>query len=226
MFEEELRLERRSSNVLPLLLIVGLMVLVVGTVIYTIFQVKEGKKAPSSEDATRLVTSVLAARRQATTEFRTGLVKPRPNDTVSEPNYRLLESAGVVKIKKDKTGAGTVTLTPQGEQALAAVTGVKQAKNKDGSVTYTVPLGERKLVQVAAVTMERPNVARVDFTWQWTVNSFGDLFDATGPAAMKMTLWDRASLIQKHGADLFHAPPAKESVRVLHTEKGWIVSPD
>jgi hypothetical protein len=224
MFEEELKLERRSSNVLPLLLILSLLAVVVGTVVYTILEVKEGKKAPTSQDASRLAAGVLAARRPAVTEFRTGTVKPRPNDTVSEPNYRLLEKAGLVKVRKDKSGAGAVTLTPQGEQALAAVPGVKQAKNKDGSVTYTVPLAERKLLQVTAVVVEHPNVARVDYTWQWAPNQFGDLFDATGAAAMSLDMWGRSSLIQKHGSDLFHDKPAKESVRVLHTDKGWIVA--
>lgn len=219
-----MKLERRSSNILPLLLIVGLLAVVVGTVIYTILEVREGKKAPTSEDANRLAVAVLQARRPAVTRFRTGQLKPLPGDQVGEPNYRLLEKAGLVKIQKGKEGAGKVTLTPQGEQALAGIAGVKQEKNRDGSVSYTVPLAERKLVAVSAVTVERPNVARVDFTWEWAPTPMGDLFDATGPAVMKLNLWDRATLIQKYGADLFHGKPEKEAVRAWHTEKGWVVA--
>ena len=97
-------------------------------------------------------------------------------------------------------------------------------ENRDGSLTYTVPLAERKLLGVSAVTVVRPNVARLDFTWEWAPNQFGDLFDATGPSAMKLNMWDRATLIQKYGADLFHAKPAKESVQVWRTDKGWTVA--
>jgi len=224
MFEEELKLERRSSNILPLLLILGLLAVVIGTVIYTVLEVKEGKKAPTSGEAGQLVASALQARRPAVTHFRTGTLKPMPGDQVGEPNYRLLEQAGMVKVQKGKNGTGRVTLTPQGEQVLASIAGIKQEKNRDGSTTYTVPLAERKLVAVSGVTVERANVARVDFTWEWAPNQMGDLFDATGPAVMKLNMWDRATLIQKYGADLFHGKPEREAVRVWHTEKGWVLA--
>ena len=224
MFEEEIKMEQRSSNIVPLLLILGLLAVVVGTVIYTIVEVKAGKKAPTSEEARGLVVQVLGAKHQAVTHFRTGTVKPAPGDQVAEVNYRLLEKGGLITVKKGKGGDGLVTLTPKGEQALAGIQGIKTEKNRDGSTTYTVPLAERRLVEVTAVTMERPNVARVEYTWQWAPNAMGDVFDATGPTAMKLNMWDRATLIQKYGADLFHAKAEKDGVRLMHTDHGWIVA--
>lgn len=223
MFEEEIKMEQRSSNILPLLLILGLLAVVVGTVIYTILEVKAGKKAPTSEEARGLVVSALEAKRPAVTRFRTGTVKPAPGDQIAEPNYRLLEKAGLITIKKGKSGDGVVTLTPQGEQALAGISGIKQAKNRDGSTTYTVPLAERQLVGISAVVMERANVAQVSYTWQWAPNALGDVFDATGPTAMKFNMWERGTLIQKYGADLFHAKPEKDGLRVMRTDNGWII---
>ena len=169
------------------------------------------------------VVSALQAKRPAVTHFRIGTVKPAPGDQIAEPNYRLLERAGLVKIQKGKEGAGLVTLTPQGEQVLAGISGIKKEKNRDGSTTYTVSLAERQLVQVSSVVMERPNLARVDYTWQWTPNALGDVFDATGPTAMKFNMWERGTLIQKYGADLFHAKPEKDALRVMHTDHGWII---
>ncbi|HYX68304.1 MAG TPA: hypothetical protein VE825_04170, partial [Terriglobales bacterium] len=180
-------------------------------------------KAPTSEEARGLVVSALEAKRPAVTHFRIGTVKPAPGDQIAEPNYRLLERAGLVKIQKGKEGAGLVTLTPQGEQVLAGISGIKKEKNRDGSTTYTVSLAERQLVQVSSVVMERPNLARVDYTWQWTPNALGDVFDATGPTAMKFNMWERGTLIQKYGADLFHAKPEKDALRVMHTDHGWII---
>ena len=226
MFEEEIKMEQRSSNIVPLLLIVGLLAVVVGTVVYTILEVKAGKKAPTSEEARGLVTQAIAAKRPAVTRFRVGTVKPAPGDQVAEVNYRLLEKAGLITIKKGKAADGVVTLTPQGEQVLNGIADIKTAKNRDGSTTYTVPLAERRLVEVLSVTMERPNVAQVQYTWQWTPNAMGDVFDATGPTAMKLNMWDRGTLIQKYGADLYRGKPEKDGLRVMHTDHGWIIPTD
>ena len=72
MFEAEVEMEKRSS-VLPLLLMLCLLALIVGTVTYVLFQVR-GKTPLSAQEASGIVTAALQGPGPAVIHFRTGLV--------------------------------------------------------------------------------------------------------------------------------------------------------
>ena len=61
---------------------------------------------------------------------------------VIDPNYRLLEKAGYMKIGRDSDGKTPVSLTPKGEGFLSQLEGVKKSK-KDNNDEYAVPLAQR-----------------------------------------------------------------------------------
>ena len=47
-------------------------------------------------------------------------------------------------------------------------------------MTYVVPLAERKLVGVTKVSMIKPHLARVEYSWKWEPNRMGNNFEASG----------------------------------------------
>ena len=73
-------------------------------------------------------------------------------------------------------------MTPAGEKLLGEIKGVDKGKNSDGNTTYVVPLAERKIVAIDKITMIKPHLARVDYTWKWEANRLGKEFDASGDA--------------------------------------------
>ena len=75
MFEAEVEMERRSSF-LPLVLMLGLLALIVGTVAYVLFQVRS-KTPLKAEQAKPIVAATLQKPGPATIHFRVGLVQPR-----------------------------------------------------------------------------------------------------------------------------------------------------
>ncbi|MGO9073954.1 MAG: hypothetical protein ACLQEI_07305, partial [Terriglobales bacterium] len=93
MFEAEVEMERRSSF-LPLLLMMCLVVAIVGLAGYVILQVRGTPL--SAQKASVMVTAALQQRAPAAIHFRTGLVKPTADEKPDDPNYRLLEKAGIV----------------------------------------------------------------------------------------------------------------------------------
>ena len=36
--------------------------------------------------------------------------------------------------------------------------------------------------------------------------------------------WDRATLIQKHGANFYHGEPTKVTLALMKTDKGWQIA--
>jgi hypothetical protein len=221
MFEQELEMEKKESSVLPLLLIVAFIVTIVGFAGYYVVQ---NHKVLSSEEATRIATTALADQGPAVLTFHTGLVKSSVDDNGAAPHYKLLEKAGLVKLGKAQGTYGTIIpieLTAKGTDFLKQVPGVSQAKQSDGTQLYTVPLAERKLLAVSEVRMHDPAHALVNITWAWQTTAMGELFDAAGPTVKAFNTWDRATLIQKHGAAFYHEAPTKATLALSKGDKGW-----
>jgi len=220
MFEQEIEMEKKTSSIVPLLLIVSLIVAVVGVSIYFVIQ---SRKVLSTAEANSVVVGILDSQGPIMLRFQTGVVKgvDKPRD----PHYRLLEKAGYVKIGKDTSDWKTpVSLTRKGEAFLAEVAGVKKSKNKDGNDEYAVPLAQRKLVGIDRVTMLTPSKATVEYTWKWETTKAGDIFDAAGPSVKAFNTWERSTLIDKYGAHFYHGAPTKVALALMKTEKGWQIA--
>jgi len=217
MFEEELKLQRESSFVIPLVLVLVLVAVIVGAIGYWL--------APgpslSQPRAAGLVAASLRGEGPATVHFHVGVLVPSVDEKIRDPHYRLLEKAGILKLGPAKGDAVGVALTPDGERRLAAIPGVAKTRNSDGSMGYTVPLAERELVSVSKITMSGRNVASVQFTWKWAPNELGNAFDAAGPLAKSFNTWDRSTLIQNYGVAFYHVEPAQASLTFVRANKGW-----
>ena len=124
MFEAEVEMERRSS-VLPLLLMLCLLAAIMGLVTYVLFQI-HGKTPLSAQDASGIVAAALQGPGPAVIHFRTGLVKPGADEKPEDPNYRLLEKAGIIKLAKAAKGSVMVSITPEGERLLRGVSGFQE----------------------------------------------------------------------------------------------------
>ncbi len=136
------------------------------------------------------------------------------------PHYKLLAKIGIVTTKPKGYNSLYVTLTDSGEKLLSTIGGVQKATNPDKTVTYLVPLAERKLVDINKVTMIKPHLAKVEYTWKWVPNRLGNEFDASGSLVKSFNSWDRATLIKTYGADFFGAAPTKASIVLMETNDG------
>ena len=221
MFEQELEFEKRNSSIVPLLLIVTLIIAVVGVALYF---VAESKKVLSAAEVSPVVLASLDSQTGPTLRFATGTIKASVGEKPHDPHYRLLEKQGFLKIGKDQNWKTPVSLTAQGQAFLGDIAGVKQSKDKDGNTGYIVPLAQRKLVEIGKITMLSPSRAAVEYTWKWETTKAGDLFDAAGPVVKGFNTWDRATLIEKYGANFYHAAPTKVTVAMVKTDKGWQIS--
>ncbi len=152
MFEDEVAMEKRSS-IFPLLLMLCLAAVVAGGVAWVVLEVK-ARAVLTVEQAGPYVAAALQGPGSAVTHITTGLVPPSYEfGKAGDPDYRLLAKAGIVKLgKAGKDGGMQVSITPEGEKMLAGIAGVKKLE-KDGAVSYQVPLAERQLVGIAGVTM-------------------------------------------------------------------------
>ncbi len=223
MFEAEVQMERRSS-VLPLLLMMSLLAAIVGLAAYVLFQVR-AKPQLSAQEASGIVTAALQGRGPAIAHFRTGPVKSSAEDKLEDdPNYRLLEKAGIIKLAKPLHDTVQVSLTPAGEQLLSGLPGVKKTEESDGTVSYRAPLAQRQFVSVAGVNMIGANSATVDYNWRWIPNQLGDVFDAGGPLLKSFNLWERQTLITKDEADFYHGSPTRSTLAVVRNGSGWKVA--
>jgi len=217
MFEEELKLQKESSYFVPLVLVVVLIAVIVGTVVYA---VKPGRSL-SQQEAAGLVSAFLKSEGPATVHFHVGALVPSVDEKIRDPHYRLLEKAGLLKLGAAKGDSIQVTLTPEGQREMAGIPGVVKTKNSDGSDGYTVPLADRQLVAVSKVTVNDREVAYVQFTWQWAPNQLGNAFDAAGPLVKSFNVWDRSTLIQNYGVAFYHVEPAQATLTFVRAEKGW-----
>jgi hypothetical protein len=220
MFEAEVEMEKRSSF-FPLLLMICLVVGIVGLVTYVILQVR-GKTPLSAQEASTIVAATLKGPGPAVTHFSTGLVKN--DEKLPDPNYRLLEKAGIVKLAKAPQGSVLVSLTPEGERLLTGVPGFKKEKETDGTFLYQAPLAQRQLVGIAGVNMNGADNAIIEYNWKWVPNPLGDVFDASGPLVKSFNLWERQTLINKYEVDFYHGSPMKSTLALARTGRGWKIS--
>jgi hypothetical protein len=222
MFEQELEMEKRNSSVVPLLLIVTLILAIVGVAGYFVLQ---SRKVLTNTEASAIAASALKAQGPAAVRFHTGMVKGSVDDKPHDPNYRLLEKAGLIKLGKGTGTYGTITpvaLTLEGQKLLEEIPGVTKSKEKDGTDVYLIPIAERRLLTVSKVKMINPERAVIEFTWKWEPNKLGNLFDASGSMVKSFNTWDRATLIQKYGANFYHGDPTSVALIVVKDEKqGW-----
>ena len=221
MFEQELELEKERSASVSLLLIVALILAVAGVAIY---QLRESRKVLSVPEAANVAIDILKTQGPAVVTFHTGTLVSSVADKPTDPHYRLLEKAGILKQVKMGKAFGSpvkVTLTPDGERLMLQIPGVKKSQEKDGTVAYTVPLAARRLVEVSKVTMTGTRRATFEFTWRWEPNVLGENFDAGGAMVKSFNTWDRGLLINKHGAQFYNEPPTKVVMAVVRTDKGW-----
>jgi hypothetical protein len=223
MFEQELEMEKKSTSIFPLLLLVALIVGIVGVSLYF---VAESRTVLSTAEARPVVLALLDGQDPAAVHFKTGSIPAEASDKLREPHYRLLEKEGYLKIGKASASKTPVSLTPAGQALLAEIAGVKQSKDKDGNDEYTVPLAQRKLVAMGKITMLSPSKAAVEYTWKWEPTKAGDLFDAAGAAVRGFNTWDRTTLIDKYGANFYHAGPTKAVVALVKIDKSWQVATD
>jgi hypothetical protein len=213
LFAAEIAMEEKGSNWFPILFIAALVVVVGGTIYYF---VKGAKDKLTTTVATTTLTQTLQTQGPATVHFQTGKV-----DKPVAPHYELLAKAGIITVNNPKTGAtATVTLTSAGETLLGNIDGVQKEKTPTGATKYQVPLAERKLVSVDKVTMLKPHLAQVEYTWQWKPNRLGQEFDASGALVKSFSTWDRATLIKSYGADFYNAAPAKAGIVLQEGENG------
>lgn len=217
LFAAEIEMEGKSSGIMPLLLIAGLL-LVVGGAIY--YFVKGARDVLTIPTATSTVSKILAAQGPATIRFSTGTVVSNVNEKPKDPHYTLLAKIGVVVTKPKGYSSLIVNMTDTGERLLGTITGVQKTKNPDGTITYQVPLAERKLVDVNKVTMIKPHIAQVDYTWKWSPNRLGQEFDASGSMVKSFSTWDRSTLIKSYGVDFYSAGPTKSSIVLMEMSDG------
>jgi len=219
LFAAEIEMEKKSSNLFPLLLIAGLVVVVGGTIYYFVKGAKDVLTVPA---ATTAVSQILSAQGPATIRFSTGTVVSSINEKPQDPHYKLLSKAGVVVTKPKAKGSTSliVTMTDTGNTLLSNIDGVQKGKNPDDTTTYLVPLAQRKLISVDKVTMLKPHLAQVEYTWQWKPNRLGQEFDASGSLVKSFSTWDRSTLIKSYGVDFYSAAPTKASIVLLEANDG------
>ncbi len=224
MFEQEIEMEQRESSVVPLLLIVAMILIFVGVAGYYVWQ---NKQVLTTADAGNVITASLKAQGPAAVQFHTGMVKASINEKPQDPHYKLLEKAGILKLGKANAAGRIfpVFMTPQGEKLLAEIPDVQKAKEKDGTTLYVLPLAQRQLVEITKVTMVNPERATVNYVWKWEPNKIGNLFDASGSLLKSFSTWERATLIEKYGANFYHGDPTKVSVNLIKGQnKTWQIA--
>lgn len=219
MFEAEVEMERRSS-ILPLILMMGLAAAILGLVAYVVLQVRQ-RTPLSAEQASPIVAAALQTSAPTVIHFHTGRVKPSEGDKPEDPNYRLLEKAGLVKVAKTAKGSALVSLTPSGERMMAVVPGSKKTEEQDGTFLYQVPLADRKFVSIAGVEMTGVNSAAVAYNWKWVPNQLGDVFDAGGPLVKSFNMWERQTLINKYQADFYHGDSSRSTIFLARNGREW-----
>jgi hypothetical protein len=218
MFEQELDLEKHESSVVPLLLIVTLIAVMVGVAGYYIW---ENQQVVSTNVASSLAIAALNAQGPAVIRFHTGLITPSVELKPRDPNYRLLEKAGLLKLGRDKGRSTPVVLTSAGEKGLREIPGVRKTREKDGTDSYVVPIAQCRLLTVGKITMNNARRATVEFTWKWEPNSLGEVFDASGPLVKSFNTWDRATLIDKYGANFYHGEAKKTAITLVKFDHSW-----
>jgi hypothetical protein len=217
LFAAEVEMEKKSSSLGPLIMIFALVAVVGGTIFYFF---KTSREVLSVPDATASVNQILKSQGGGKIEFSVGKVVSSVNEKPNDPHYKLLEKAGILNVQRKSYNTIIANLTPAGEKLLGEISGIEKGKDADGNVTYSVPLAVREIVAVDKITMIRPHLARVDYSWHWVPNRLGKDFDASGDLVHNFNTWDRGKLIQDYGVNFYGAGPAKVSVVLMETKDG------
>jgi hypothetical protein len=220
MFEQEIEMEKKEGSwFAPFLIILVLLGLFVGGFVVVIFQ---SKRTLKPEEATAAVSNRLKSSAPVSVTFHTGLVSYAAADKPSDPQYKLFEEAGILKIAKAKGYAAQVDLTPAGKQFLASLTDAQTAPDKDGTTAYTLPLASRKLVSVDKVIKLSPDRFEVEYTWAWQTTKAGDMFDVPGKLVQELPAYDRSRLIDQFGANYYHGAPTHATLLLKKNDNGWV----
>ena len=217
LFAAEIEMEKKSSSFGPLVMILVLVLAVGGTIFYF---VKTSREVLSVPVATNSVNQILQSMGGGKIHFSVGTIVSSVNEKPMDPHYKLLAKAGILTIKPKSWNSIYATMTPAGEKLLGEIKGVDKGKNSDGNTNYVVPLAERKIVAIDKITMIKPHLARVDYTWKWEANRLGKEFDASSETVHSFNTWDRGTLIKDYGVDFYGAAPTKASVVLVEAKDG------
>ena len=217
LFAAEVEMESKSSNFGPLVMVLVLVLAVGGTIFYFVKTSREVLTAPV---ATSSINQILQSEAGGKIHFSVGTIVSSMNEKPMDPHYKLLAKAGILTIKPKSWNSIFATMTPAGEKLLGEIKGVDKAKNSDGNTNYVVPLAERKIVAIDKITMIKPHLARVDYTWKWDANRLGKEFDASSDMVHTFNTWDRGTLIKDYGVDFYSGAPTKASVVLAETKDG------
>src|ERR1051326_12092 len=213
MFEQEIEMEQKESSIVPLLLIIGLAGVIVGSVVYWVLQ---ARKTLPPEQASTVLTQILNKQGPVKLIIHIGSVEPSVNEKPRDPHYKLLEKAGLIKTSdvkgKDRVN---VALTADGEKLITSIPEFKKSENKDGTMTFFVPIAAKKVVAVNKVTMSGPNLARVEYTWQWAPTPIGEIFDTNSKFVKTFNIWDTQTLISKYDVNYYHGEPVKAVLNMV-----------
>ena len=201
----------------------GLAGAILCLVAYIVLQVRQ-RTPLSAELANPVVAAALQTAAPTVIHFHTGHVKPSEGDKPEEPNYRLLEKAGLVKVAKAAKGSALVSLTPAGERMLATIPGSKKTEETDGTSLYQIPVATRQFVSIASVEMTGVNSAAVAYNWKWIPNQLGDVFDAGGPLVKSFNMWERQTLIKTYQVDFYHSDSQRSTMYLARTGKEWKIA--
>ena len=201
-------------------MVISLVGSIIGGIGYYVLEMKRGL---SQQEATVIINEQLKAK-GASVHFHAGKVVSGMDEQAKDPHYKLLAKAGFLEVKDVSWNTITATLTPAGEKEFAGVPGFKKWDNPDKTVSYEIPLASRELVKIDSITLNGPSVAKVEYTWKWAPNKIGELFDANNETIKAFSTWDRGKLIEKYGADYYHAAPRTQTIRLVKGDNGWKIS--
>lgn len=217
LFAAEVEMEKKSSGFGVYIMIAALLAVVGGAIFYF---VRTAQNVLSEPKATVAIDNILKAQGEGKIQFSVGTVVSSVNEKPNDPHYKLLAKAGILNVKQKSYNTIIAEVTPAGQKVLGDIPGVEKDKSPDGNVTYSVPLAERKLVQIDKITMIKPQLARVDYTWKWQPNRLGKDFDASSNLVHEFNTWDRGTLIKSYGVDFYSGAPTKASVTLLESKDG------
>ncbi len=222
MFEDEIKMEEKSSNVVPLLAALGLVIAIGATLTYFIM---ESKRTVSEAEALQAATEALKAQGPVTVHFEVGQIgRGTPEDPFG-PHYKILQKIGVLKPAKPTAKGIDSALTPDGKKLLEQC-GATPEKGSDGTDAYTVPLAQRKLIKITKIEMPHPGRANIEFQWNWEPTPMGQYFDVGSPQFASMSLYERSVLIEKYGADYYKDSKVKtRSLALIWDDKGKVWKP-
>ena len=217
LFAAEVEMEKKSSYLGVFIMVLALVAVVGGTIFYF---VKTAREVLTQPVATVAINNILKAQGEGKVEFSVGTIVASVNEKPNDPHYKLLGKAGILDVKQKSYNTIIASVTPAGHKVLADIPGVEKGKSADGNVTYQVPLATRKLVQIEKITMIKPHLAKVDYSWKWEPNRLGKEFDASGDLVHNFNTWDRGTLIKSYGVDFYSAAPTHASVVLMEAKDG------